>query len=73
MQIIAAIIGMFRKAPAPVAPSARRPHIRITYWSFDAVIGYYDANGRKRTMRRVAFADVARLKAAAVARGYYAC
>lgn len=65
------IAGVFAK-PAPVAAIAapRQPYVMVTNWSRHAVIGYYAADGRCITRRRIADGDVCRIIAAAKARGY---
>lgn len=66
-----AIASLSRKpAPCPANMPRSRKHVRVTHWTFDSVITYYDHAGRKVTSRRVNTRDVARLKVNARKLGY---
>ena len=58
------------KARAATKEPLSRKHVRTCIWSFHATITYYGENGRKVTSRKVAIADLARVRNSAAAKGY---
>jgi hypothetical protein len=67
---IAGFVATFGQSAPVAAVAPRQPYVMVTNWTFDAVVGYYDANGVCITRRRIANGDVCRIIAAAKARGY---
>jgi hypothetical protein len=63
---------LFRKpANKPAADMPRsRKHIRVTHWTFDVRIAYYDHAGRKVTYRRYPTARASAMIKSARAKGY---
>jgi hypothetical protein len=63
---------LFRKPAiqsAAIMPRSRK-HIRVTYWTFDVRIAYYDHAGRKVTYRRYPTARASAMIKSARAKGY---
>lgn len=60
-----------KPAPRAVADQPRSSkHVRVTHWTFDVAVAYYDHGGRKLTARRYSYSQYAAVLASARAKGY---